>query len=56
MITNCVNFYLVQSGDGCWAICGARGIALDDFYKWNPSVKTNCSGLQANLYVCCGVA
>ncbi|KAI8244851.1 LysM domain-containing protein [Colletotrichum sp. SAR 10_96] len=56
MITNCVKFHLVQSGDGCWAISDARGIALNDFYTWNPAVKTDCSGLQADVYVCVGVA
>lgn len=56
MVTNCVKFYLVQSGDGCWAISDARGIALNDFYTWNPAVKTDCSGLQADVYVCVGVA
>ncbi|CCF37214.1 LysM domain-containing protein [Colletotrichum higginsianum] len=56
MVANCVAFYLVRSGDGCWAISDAKGIALDDFYGWNPAVKTDCTGLQANVYVCVGVA
>ncbi|KAJ0281888.1 hypothetical protein CBS470a_008049 [Colletotrichum nupharicola] len=56
MVTNCVKFHLVQSGDGCWAISDAQGIALNDFYTWNPAVKTDCSGLQADVYVCVGVA
>ncbi|WYZ36110.1 hypothetical protein EsH8_X_000757 [Colletotrichum jinshuiense] len=55
-VANCVDFYLVQSGDGCWAISDARVIALDDLYSWNPAVKTDCSGLQANVYVCVGVS
>ncbi|KAF6785552.1 LysM domain-containing protein [Colletotrichum sojae] len=56
MVAGCAEFYLVQSGDGCWAISDAQGISLDEFYMWNPAVKTDCSGLQANVYVCIGVA
>ncbi|KAK1840378.1 hypothetical protein CCHR01_16987 [Colletotrichum chrysophilum] len=56
MTTTCSKFYFVQSGDGCWAISDANGIALDDFYAWNPAVKTDCTGLQANVYVCIAVA
>ncbi|WYZ35351.1 hypothetical protein EsH8_I_001627 [Colletotrichum jinshuiense] len=56
MTANCAKFYFVQPGDGCWAIADENGILLGDFYSWNPSVKTDCTGLQANVYVCIGVA
>ncbi|KAF5606295.1 uncharacterized protein FSUBG_6128 [Fusarium subglutinans] len=55
MVSNCNSFYKVQAGDGCWAISNAKKINLDDFYKWNPAVKTDCSALQPNYYVCIGV-
>ncbi|KAK6815800.1 carbohydrate-binding module family 50 protein [Apiospora arundinis] len=54
MVAGCKKFVLVQPDDGCWAIANAAGINLDDFYAWNPAVKTDCSGLWPNYYVCIG--
>ncbi|KAL7817794.1 carbohydrate-binding module family 50 protein [Trichoderma gracile] len=54
MVTNCNKFYYVVSGDGCFDIAADNGIALDDFYAWNPAVKTDCSGLWPDYYVCIG--
>lgn len=56
MVSNCNEFYYVVSGDGCWAIANDHGIALDDFYAWNPAVGSDCSGLEAEVYVCVGVS
>ncbi|KAK6215152.1 hypothetical protein QIS74_08171 [Colletotrichum tabaci] len=56
MVSNCNKFYEVISGDGCWAIADANGVPLEDFYSWNPAVKTDCTGLQADVYVCVGVS
>lgn len=36
--------------------CNDEGISLHNFYKWNPAINTDCSGLLANLYVCFGIA
>ncbi|KAI1046157.1 hypothetical protein LB505_008895 [Fusarium chuoi] len=55
MVSNCNSFYKVQDGDGCWAISSAKKINLDDFYKWNPAVKTDCSALQPDYNICIGV-
>ncbi|KAL6867810.1 carbohydrate-binding module family 50 protein [Trichoderma novae-zelandiae] len=55
MVKNCNKFYLVVSGDGCFDIAAANNIALDDFYTWNPAVKTDCSGLFPSYYVCVGI-
>ncbi|RDW84131.1 uncharacterized protein DSM5745_04457 [Aspergillus mulundensis] len=54
MATSCTSFYEVQPGDGCYDLAASEGVALDDFYAWNPAVKNDCSGLQANVYVCVG--
>ncbi|EHK22021.1 uncharacterized protein TRIVIDRAFT_124493, partial [Trichoderma virens Gv29-8] len=56
MVSNCNKFYDVHSGDGCSAIASSQHVDLSSFYKWNPAVKTDCSGLQASVYVCIGVA
>jgi hypothetical protein len=56
MVSTCDKFYYVISDDGCWAIANDNGIALDDFYSWNPAVGSDCSGLQSDVYVCVGVS
>lgn len=53
MITDCDKFYDVESGDGCWGIASSYGIALTDFYSWNPGVSS-CSALYPSYYVCVG--
>lgn len=55
MVSNCKKFYLVVSGDGCYDIAAAAGIALSDFYAWNPAVGDTCAGLWPNYYVCVGI-
>ncbi|RAL14683.1 putative LysM domain protein [Aspergillus homomorphus CBS 101889] len=57
LAANCDAFYYVQKDDSCWAISNSYGnFTLDQFYDWNPAVKTDCSGLQPGYYVCVGVA
>lgn len=56
MVSTCDTFYDVQSGNSCYDIADTHGVSLDSFYAWNPAVKTDCSGLQANEYVCVGVS
>ena len=53
---NCVIFYDVKSGDGCYDIANDHGITLDDFYSYNPAVGNDCSKLYPDNYVCVGVA
>ncbi|KAJ6083022.1 hypothetical protein N7467_007157 [Penicillium canescens] len=48
MVSGCLRFYDIQSGEGC--------VAQTDFYNWNPAVSTNCAGLQASVFVCIGTA
>jgi LysM repeat protein len=57
MVKGCKRFYFVQPGDGCWAIANAHGIALSDFYAWNPAVNNGgeCVGLWPDVYVCVGI-
>ncbi|TDZ67286.1 LysM domain-containing protein [Colletotrichum trifolii] len=52
MVGNCNRFYMVKSGDSCASVASANGIALSDFYAWNPAVGGTCAGLWANVYVC----
>ncbi|KAJ5391003.1 uncharacterized protein N7496_002071 [Penicillium cataractarum] len=55
MVSTCDTFYDVRSGDSCYDIADAHGVSLDYFYAWNLVVKTDCSGLQPDEYVCVGV-
>ncbi|OAA63388.1 peptidoglycan-binding protein [Niveomyces insectorum RCEF 264] len=55
MVQGCKRFYFVEPNDGCWAISNSAKIDLNDFYKWNPAVRTDCTLLQAGYYVCIGL-
>ncbi|KAJ5008114.1 LysM domain-containing protein [Colletotrichum sp. SAR 10_66] len=55
MTKDCNKFYFVKTGDGCANIANNNGIALTDFYSWNPAVGNTCSGLWAEVYVCVGI-
>ncbi|KAI1146243.1 hypothetical protein F4825DRAFT_456675 [Nemania diffusa] len=53
---NCNKFLLVTSGNSCSNISTTEGIALADFYAWNPAVGSTCATLLAGDYVCVGVS
>lgn len=55
MVSDCGDFYLVVSGDGCYDIAANAGISLDDFYAWNPAVGSDCASLWPDYYVCVGI-
>ncbi|KAL5358870.1 LysM domain protein [Aspergillus floccosus] len=56
LISTCNALHLVESGDYCQGIQTSFGnFTLSQFYSWNPSVKSDCTGLQAGYYVCIGV-
>ncbi|KAL4962230.1 uncharacterized protein BDV14DRAFT_203051 [Aspergillus stella-maris] len=41
-VENCNRWYTAKKDDNCDGITRSFGIFLDDFYKWNPSLKKNC--------------
>jgi hypothetical protein len=55
MSAGCERFYLVEAGNDCFDIAQDAGIALTDFYTYNPAVNTDCSGLLSGFYVCVGL-
>ncbi|KAL3440457.1 hypothetical protein BJX65DRAFT_314755 [Aspergillus insuetus] len=55
IIETCDEFYRVSSGDTCYYISQEHNVVLLEFYAWNPAVKTDCTGLQADVYVCVGI-
>ncbi|KAK2611937.1 hypothetical protein QQS21_002043 [Conoideocrella luteorostrata] len=54
-IKDCKKWHVVQSGDGCYDLAQANHISLNDFYKWNPGVGSNCEHLWLGYAVCVGV-
>lgn len=55
MVSNCDEFYFVKSGDTCYSIAMAYGIAIADFIGWNPAAGAGCTNLYASTYACVGV-
>ncbi|KAM5348612.1 hypothetical protein ACJ41O_008436 [Fusarium nematophilum] len=56
LIDTCTSFYMAQKGDICTKIIAQyKTFDFDDFFKWNPAVEKDCSGLWANTYYCVGV-
>lgn len=54
MTKGCNAFYKVQNGDNCSDVAADNDVSLNDFYKWNPDVGSDCRNLQLNVYVCVG--
>ncbi|KAJ4169798.1 hypothetical protein NW754_005946 [Fusarium falciforme] len=52
MVNNCNKFHLVKTTTTCTSIQDYYKLPLATFYKWNPSVGTDCRSLLANYYVC----
>ncbi|BCS19574.1 LysM peptidoglycan-binding domain-containing protein [Aspergillus puulaauensis] len=53
---SCNKFYKVEKDDDCYGIAKDKKISEEDFYKWNPAVKDDCSMLLYGFYVCVGVS
>lgn len=51
----CIEFYKVVKDDTCYDIAQNFKVDLAKWYTWNPSVKDDCSGLEANVYVCVAI-
>lgn len=55
--SDCKRYHEIVSGDQCQAIVNKYGtFTLQDFYKWNPAVGSNCQSLWLGYYVCIGVS
>ncbi|EGY17220.1 LysM domain-containing protein [Verticillium dahliae VdLs.17] len=55
MVGNCNKFHYISEGDRCQDILSYQKITLADFFKWNPAVKSDCSGLWSKTNACVGV-
>ncbi|KAL2855389.1 hypothetical protein BJY01DRAFT_243354 [Aspergillus pseudoustus] len=48
----CKQWYETMDGDTSESLLRSAGIALDAFYAWNPSVKSDCSNVWLNTSYC----
>jgi hypothetical protein len=55
MITNCAKFHWIAKGVTCGQVIDFQKITLEEFAKWNPTVKSDCSGMWAEVNVCVGI-
>ncbi|KAL0929844.1 LysM domain-containing protein [Colletotrichum truncatum] len=55
MVKNCNKFHNIKSTTTCANLLSYNKITLADLYKWNPGVKSDCTGLQADTWACVGV-
>ncbi|KAL7755294.1 hypothetical protein ACKLNR_015051 [Fusarium oxysporum f. sp. zingiberi] len=56
LIESCTAFHMAEKGDTCAKIVSKFGtFDFDTFYKWNPAVGKDCSGIWASYYYCVGV-
>ncbi|KAI4193919.1 MAG: hypothetical protein LQ350_008079 [Teloschistes chrysophthalmus] len=51
-IKDCTYFYDSQPGDTCVSIVGDWGLSQEQFKTYNPSVKSDCSGLVIGTAYC----
>ena len=51
-VKDCTYFYDSQPGDTCASITSDWGITLQQFLTYNPSVKSDCSGLKVGIAYC----
>ncbi|KAM0187806.1 hypothetical protein ACHAPI_010957 [Fusarium lateritium] len=56
ILKTCNKYHKVVKDDTCYDIAQTANIELSTFYKWNPAVKSDCSDLELDSYVCIGSA
>ncbi|KAK7425110.1 hypothetical protein QQX98_000024 [Neonectria punicea] len=54
---DCNNWHLVLPGSTCVTVLNRYSAFMkkEDFFKWNPEVHTDCSGLFVDYWVCVGI-
>ena len=55
MVSNCDDFYFVNSGESCQTVITKKSITLAQLTSWNPTVGSSCTGLWADVYVCTSI-
>ncbi|KFY26805.1 hypothetical protein V493_03857 [Pseudogymnoascus sp. VKM F-4281 (FW-2241)] len=53
---DCVSWYRAGSGEDCDLLVKIFGtFSAEDFLKWNPAVKSDCSGFKIGNYYCVAI-
>lgn len=53
---DCVSWYRADSGEDCDLVVKMFGtFSAEDFLKWNPAVKSDCSGFKTGNYYCVAI-
>ncbi|KAF4969333.1 hypothetical protein FSARC_3408 [Fusarium sarcochroum] len=56
LIDTCTSFYKAKKGDTCPKIIAQyHTFDFGEFFKWNPAVEKDCSGIWAETWYCVGV-
>ncbi|KAH7202900.1 uncharacterized protein BKA55DRAFT_531306 [Fusarium redolens] len=56
LIDTCTAFHMAKKGDTCAKIIAEyKTFDFSDFFKWNPAVQDDCSGIWADTWYCVGV-
>ncbi|KAJ5965826.1 hypothetical protein N7481_012540 [Penicillium waksmanii] len=55
IVGNCDSFHLVVDRDTCSGIARSAGISLAQLVEYNPEIKSDCSGLWADYYICVSI-
>ncbi|SPJ71097.1 uncharacterized protein FTOL_00825 [Fusarium torulosum] len=56
MVKNCIKFHHIKPTTTCQGVLDYNKITLAQFFKWNPAVGKDCSGLWKDTHACVGVA
>lgn len=51
-IENCTNWFRPASFHSCSAVLLNSRLSFEQFYRMNPSVKNDCTGLTVGTYYC----
>ncbi|KAH7400546.1 hypothetical protein DE146DRAFT_735635 [Phaeosphaeria sp. MPI-PUGE-AT-0046c] len=52
MIQGCTLWHFIGGSTTCQQVLDYQKITLAQFYKWNPAVKADCSGLWKDTHAC----
>ena len=55
MTPNCKKFYMRKEDEFCADIASVNSISLEDFYRWNSGLGSDCTKLWVKSYVCVAV-
>ncbi|PHH68376.1 hypothetical protein CDD82_603 [Ophiocordyceps australis] len=53
---NCTKFHRATWRENCLLLATRENLALSDFYKWNPAVRTPCANFFEGYHYCVSVS